>query len=289
MIFGLRFPEYSLLKAAILLILFHLCLADTAEAQHRFRSKVPYQKLSESNADVKIFRAFNKIESPFVHSVVSVTNEALVPVSVVLPTALYASARANSNRYDENSSVLLLLSEALNLGVTQRIKYTAKRNRPYKALNDVLLSDTSSVSDTYSFPSGHTSGSFVIATSLTLRYPDEPWIIAGSYFYAAVTSLGRMYWGVHYPSDVLAGMVIGAGCAALIYSLRSEIIPFKDKLFNQSEVPDTRSRTIPAATVFGCVIAADVINALISKTGVPVLENSKVGLNGNTLTLGIPF
>lgn len=269
------------LLAAVLLI-----SVQAGNAQNRFRTKISPQKVTESSLDVGIFRTFNNIQSPVVHSLVSVTNSSIIPVSALLPVGLYASARINDNAYDENTSVLLFLSEALNIGVTQTLKETVRRPRPFRSLNNVQLSETSSVAGTYSFPSGHASASFTIATLLTLRYPDDPWIISGSFAYAAVTSLGRMYWGVHYPSDVLCGMLIGAGSAALIYSLRSEIIPAKDKLFNQSNRPDERAKSPGLPVVIGSVAAADILNHFISGTGVPLLKAASVGyLPDGTYTL----
>ncbi len=269
-----------------MLAIVFLLSVQSGNAQHRFRTKISPQKVSETSLDVGIFRTFNKIQSPAVNSIVSVTNSSIVPVSALLPVGLYASARINDNAYDENSSVLLFLSEALNFGVTQALKETIKRPRPYRSLNNVQLSETSSVAGTYSFPSGHASASFTIATLLTLRYPDEPWIISGSFAYAAVTSLGRLYWGVHYPSDVLAGMLIGAGSAALIYSLRSEIIPAKDRLFNQSTRPDERVKSPGLPVVIGSVAAADILNHFISGSGLPLIEAASVGyLPDGTYTL----
>jgi len=263
------------MKHAILFLLL-IGFSTNSYSQHKFKSTAPYQQKSESNIDVKIFRAFNNIESPFFNSVVSITNHSVVPVSAFVPTGLYISARINENRYDENSAVLLGISEIVNAGATQGLKMLVKRDRPFRSLNNVQLSETTSVSGTYSFPSGHSSSAFVIATLLTLRYPDEPFLIAGSYLYATVTSLGRIYWGVHYPSDVLCGMLIGAGTAALVYSLRSEILPAKDKLFNQSSKPDERGKSAQLPLVLGSVIVADVLNSLIFRSQIPVLKNTSV-------------
>ena len=263
------------MKLTILLLLVALTFNESF-SQHRFSNKIPFQKKSESELDVKLFRTFNNIESPFINTVVSITNHSIIPVSAIVPAGLYASARINDNRYDENSAVLLALSEFVNVGVTQGIKFSAKRDRPFRSLDNVQLSETLSIAGSYSFPSGHASGAFTIATLLTLRYPKEPLVIAGSFLYATVTALGRIYWGVHYPSDVLSGMLIGAGSAALIYSLRSEIIPAKDKLFNQSSKPDEQSKSAGLPLVLGSVAAADIINTLILSSGIPVLEKTSV-------------
>ena len=73
-------------------------------------------------------------------------------------------------------------------------------------------------SSSYSFPSGHTSSAFCTATSLSLLFPK--WYVAvPSYLYAATVGYARMYQGVHYPSDVLVGALVGAGSAWISYKV----------------------------------------------------------------------
>ena len=68
----------------------------------------------------------------------------------------------------------------------------------------------------FSFPSGHTSSSFAVATVFLATLP--LWFGLTALGIAAVIAFSRMYLGVHYPSDVLCGMVLGIlfGLAALI-------------------------------------------------------------------------
>ena len=63
-----------------------------------------------------------------------------------------------------------------------------------------------------SFPSGHTASAFALATSLCIKYP-KWYVIAPSALWACSVGVSRMNEGLHYPSDVLAGAAIGAGCA----------------------------------------------------------------------------
>lgn len=256
----------------------------TAECypQYRFKTVRDPYKYNEKSLDVKIFRSFNDINSRFVNSMVNVTNESIAPVSIAAPVGLYVFSQIDDNYYDQSSAVLLALSEITSGITTYGIKLTVKRNRPFRTLNNVYLTDTSRVAGSYSFPSGHTSSSFAIATSLTLRYPDNAWLIAGSYTYAAIVSLGRMYWGVHYPSDVLAGMLIGAGSAALIYSLRVPIINAKNKLFNQDQRQDNiKSGNINTSAFLITLAATDFINYYFTKSKNKILRQSKINLSSS--------
>jgi len=64
--------------------------------------------------------------------------------------------------------------------------------------------------DEFSFPSGHATIAFAMALSVTLQYPGlGVLLLIGGVLVAA----GRVYAGVHYPSDVIAGAVLGCGSA----------------------------------------------------------------------------
>lgn len=106
-------------------------------------------------------------------------------------------------------------ASVINLGITTALKYTVNRNRPFETYPDIIKkADAGSPS----FPSGHTSGAFATATALSLSYP-EWYVIAPSFAYAGTVAYSRMYLGVHYPSDVLAGALVGAGSAYLTFKV----------------------------------------------------------------------
>ncbi|MBQ2924585.1 MAG: phosphatase PAP2 family protein, partial [Anaerotignum sp.] len=64
-----------------------------------------------------------------------------------------------------------------------------------------------------SFPSGHTSASFAAATAIYAI--NRKWGIA-AYVFAAVMGFSRLYLGVHFPTDVLAGALVGTAAAMII-------------------------------------------------------------------------
>ncbi|MCX7834217.1 MAG: phosphatase PAP2 family protein [Ignavibacteria bacterium] len=193
--------------------------------------KKPLIESDTNNLDVKIFRSINNIRNPFLDEVIYHTDIACIPISLSTPLLLFTVSKLNDNFYDESSAALLTLSEFTTITTTFIIKEIVKRERPYKKLKNVKHSkDDEIFLDNYSFPSGHASISFCLATSISLRYPDKPLLIAGLYTYSTVVAFGRIYIGVHYPSDVLAGAIIGTSYALLIYSLRKEIIGNFDKI-----------------------------------------------------------
>lgn len=93
------------------------------------------------------------------------------------------------------------------------LKNVVARTRPY----DVIEGLTSLVGaqKDYSFPSGHTGSAFAAAVVLFLGLPKKcgiPILV-----FACLMGLSRLYVGVHYPSDVLGGALIGTGIALLTH------------------------------------------------------------------------
>ncbi len=82
-------------------------------------------------------------------------------------------------------------------------KNSVCRLRPKDVLPNINTFDVAL--DYYSFPSGHTTAVFAIATTLVLNFP----ILAAICFpIAFIVAISRLYLGVHYPSDILAGMAV---------------------------------------------------------------------------------
>jgi membrane-associated phospholipid phosphatase len=97
--------------------------------------------------------------------------------------------------------------------ITSVLKYTIDRPRPFETYPDI---EKATYAGSPSFPSGHTSDAFSLATSLSIAYP-KWYVIVPSYAWALTVAYSRMHLGVHYPSDVLAGALVGAGSAYLCY------------------------------------------------------------------------
>ena len=112
---------------------------------------------------------------------------------------------------------------AVAYGVALGLKYTVKRDRPFLTYPDDIANKSGiDWSDSYSFPSGHSTTAFATATALSLDYP-KWYVIVPSYAYAGTVAYSRMHLGVHYPSDVLTGALIGSGCAVLSHFVNKKL------------------------------------------------------------------
>jgi membrane-associated phospholipid phosphatase len=90
--------------------------------------------------------------------------------------------------------------------LVQIIKHLVGRARPRMTVPPWEYIGPSFDSDLHSFPSGHTTTSFALAAVLASRFPRQAWIF---YLIAALVGIGRVVGGSHYPSDVLAGAILG--------------------------------------------------------------------------------
>lgn len=107
-----------------------------------------------------------------------------------------------------------LLSYALVLGtltlwlVVELIKSLVRRRRPFLRLTQTRVIGHREPGR--SFPSGHTSQIFFVVTLLANSIQPGIATIVALYAVAVLVGYTRMYVGVHYPRDVLAGMILGS-------------------------------------------------------------------------------
>ena len=141
-------------------------------------------------------------------------------ISMLVPVSVLATGLVRNDKITINKGLYLAESLAASSLITAGLKYTFKRHRPFA---DHPFIVPASDGGSPSFPSGHTSEAFATATSLTMAYPK--WYVAvPAYAWAASVGYSRMYLGVHYPSDVLAGAIVGAGSAWLMYKVNKWLV-----------------------------------------------------------------
>jgi len=93
--------------------------------------------------------------------------------------------------------------------ITPAIKFLTGRARPRENLGIAKFHPFSlSYSSNSSFPSGHTTQAFALASVIANHY-DESWVAYSSYTVAGLVGVARIYHDAHFTSDVLAGALIG--------------------------------------------------------------------------------
>jgi len=112
-----------------------------------------------------------------------------------------------------------LLSYELILGtltlwlVVELMKFVVHRSRPYIRLAQARIVGYRNTGR--SFPSGHTSQVFFMATLMAQHFLPTVWVVFLLYAAALLVGITRMYVGAHYPRDVLAGAILGSAWGLL--------------------------------------------------------------------------
>ncbi len=102
--------------------------------------------------------------------------------------------------------------------VAEGTKYFFNRARPH--VSNTAIAPLIKTPSSSSFPSGHSATAAAGSITLAVLYPSFAPVLLISGF---LTALSRVYLGVHYPVDVLAGMLIGSGAAAGVLALTAAL------------------------------------------------------------------
>lgn len=105
------------------------------------------------------------------------------------------------------------------------LKHLFRRIRPCDVNTSVQLL-IARPSD-FSFPSGHTAASFAAVTALYAAGERRLWKAALAL--AAVIAFSRLYLYVHYPTDILGGIIVGAAAGYIGYWIVNHLSVFREK------------------------------------------------------------
>ena len=163
--------------------------------------------------DEEVVLAVNKLASPsMTQAVLLITHFGGLEIILVISLVINASLVLKGHWKDAS---LILGATLGGTGLMMALKGFFQRSRP--VLGAPILSETG-----YSFPSGHSTVSmcfYGVLIYLVLRHCKEPWARFILCFVLAslivLIGLSRVYLGVHYPSDVIAGFCIGIAWLSL--------------------------------------------------------------------------
>ncbi|MDX5476432.1 MAG: phosphatase PAP2 family protein [Bacillaceae bacterium] len=149
----------------------------------------------------------NKHINRFFHTVTHVGG-ATFSISSILLFILLATGNLKMTAF---ASLIALTVSHIPVAIAKKIY---PRRRPYLTLKEIYVT-TKQLKD-HSFPSGHTTATFSIITPFLMYQPS--WILILLPI-AILVGVSRIYLGLHYPSDVLAGVLLGVLCGVVSFLL----------------------------------------------------------------------
>ena len=193
--------------------------------------------------DTALFHFINgALSNPFFDWLMPVLSGNGVPWLVAVVIAVPAILFFGSTRLKICALLMVLIVALGDPLVVGTIKDAVARPRPFVTLpNARLFGETGkgyvppladgtlpATANVHSFPSAHAANWFALAMVMFLFYPRSKWIM---FPLAASVAFSRVYNGVHYPSDVTAGAILGAGYAIAFVVLMQTLWNFVGKKF----------------------------------------------------------
>lgn len=174
---------------------------------------------SAQNADINLLRTLNLERNTKLDQTFIILTHSDGPISLALPATLLTIGLIKNDSLLKQNALMITGSLVASSIVMVGMKWGIRRDRPfitYPELENLVPAGSPS------FPSGHTSMAFSTATSLTIAYP-KWYVYVPVFLWAGSVSYSRMHLGVHYPSDVFVGAIVGSGSAFLSAYLTKKI------------------------------------------------------------------
>ena len=169
--------------------------------------------LHAQNIDIRVLENINMNRSRDFDPTFQFFSNSVNTVTIATPLIVYSAGLIGKNIDIKRKGIVMVESIIVSTVVSKSMKYIINRERPFVTYPYL---EKRSDGGSPSFPSGHTEAAFATATSLSLAFP-KWYVIVPSYIYAGSVGYSRMHLGVHYPSDVLAGALVGTVSSYITY------------------------------------------------------------------------
>ncbi len=167
-----------------------------------------------NNFDYRILRSIATTRTPDKNAFFKFISKYNNPVCLAAPATLFVTGLIKDDVQMKKSSLYVTESIASASLMNFILKKIFKRKRPF-AHDPTFIAVVTPANE--SFPSGHTSEAFSMASSMTFAY-SKWYVILPTFGWASLVGYARMYLGVHYPTDVLGGATMSSGMSWLLYN-----------------------------------------------------------------------
>lgn len=169
-----------------------------------------YGQCDSLSIDPKIVLACNRqIETYKVSKFLSDVTYPLIPA---IPASMIVNGLQTNDNETKNAGIALLAIEASTYGLVYLLKNTVNRDRPFR--RSPLCITAPYPDEEKSFPSGHAATTSAMTVFLAL-HTKNAFVFVPSALYTSYIFYARMNLGMHYPTDILAGAIIGSTLAYL--------------------------------------------------------------------------
>ncbi len=169
---------------------------------------LPFVALSQ-NTDIELLKEINLNRNRSFDSILRTITHTAGPVAFITPLLILSLSYRKKTRNLGRKASYLIVAVLTAVLITTSLKYSINRPRPFVTYDFI---EKMSSGGSPSFPSGHTTDAFVIATAMSLAFPQLS-VVLPFFVWAVLVAYSRMALGVHYPVDVLVGILIGLAAA----------------------------------------------------------------------------
>ena len=121
------------------------------------------------------------------------------------------------NSFWKQWAVIMLGAISVLAGLVISVKFIIGRRRPEGEWGSIYRN-----TDPHSFPSGHAARAFLMAVLASGLGP--PWAAVTLWVWAPLVSLARVAMGVHYVSDVVAGLMVGVAAGLIVIQFHQQFL-----------------------------------------------------------------
>jgi len=167
------------------------------------------------NLDIRLLRELIINRNKALDPTFKLISNGTAPISIAAPAIVYVIGFIKKDSSLKQKGIFIGTTFLVSAFISTASKLAFKRERPFITYPEI---EKETSGDSYSMPSRHTSSAFATATSLSIAFP-RWYVVAPSFAWAGAVGYSRLHLGVHYPSDVFAGALVGCGSGYITHKI----------------------------------------------------------------------